>query len=116
MPFLADSKVLDATNLPTMHLSCNTRQKRLLHCESVSHGCHVSTTFAGVSTTMMIPVDANVLKEIKCHIHRQLIEKFILHPIHFAGAFLDPQQKFRLASVGVSNNGIVAGIPMPRRT
>ncbi|KAI2509288.1 hypothetical protein MHU86_5176 [Fragilaria crotonensis] len=38
------------------------------------------------------------------------MEKFILHPIHFAGAFLDPRQKFRLAAIGLSDDDIAASI------
>ena len=58
----------------------------------------------------MIQADSYKLKEIKSRIHSQFIEKFILRPIHFSGAFLDPRQKFRLSKIGLSNDDVVAGI------
>ena len=97
------SKVLEATNSPTIHLSCYTRQTLLLHCEAVVNDDSKVTTavVAGVLTTSLtiIPADSGGLKEIKSRIHSQFIEKFIRHPIHFAGAFLDPRQMFRLSKM-----------------
>ena len=109
-PFKTGSKALEATNSPTIHLSCYTRQKLLLHCAAVNDDRHVPTILAVVTTTTMIPADTDGLKEIKSRIHNQIIEKFILHPIHFAGAFLDPRQKFRMAAIGLSKDNIAAGI------
>lgn len=107
-PFKMGSKTLEATNSPTIHLSCYTRQKLLLHCVVVDDDREVPTIVAGVSTTMTIPEDSSGLKEIKSRIRSQIMEKFILHPIHFAAAFLDPRQKFRVAAIGLSDDDIVA--------
>jgi hypothetical protein len=90
-PFKMGSKTLEATNLPTIHLSCYTCQKLLLHCVVVDDDREVPTIVAKISTTTTIPADSNGLKEIKSRIRSQIMEKFIFHPIHFAGAFLDPR-------------------------
>jgi hypothetical protein len=110
-PFkIGSSKTLEATKEPTIHLSCYTCQKLLLQCVAVDDDREVPTIVAGVSSMTTIPADSNGLKAIKSRIHSQIMEKFILHPIHFAGAFLDPRQKFRLAAIGQSDDDIAASI------
>lgn len=109
-PFKLKSKMLESTNSPTIHLSCIVRDALLKHCAPVETETQSITTVDGVRTEKIIPPDSEGLINIKRLIHDQIMEKFILQPIHFAGAFLDPRQKFRLASIGIDDTEIAAGI------
>ncbi|KAI2498758.1 hypothetical protein MHU86_15714 [Fragilaria crotonensis] len=63
-PFKIGSKTLKATNKPTIHLSCYTSQKLLLHCVAVDDDREVPTIVGGVSTMTTIPADSDGIKAI----------------------------------------------------
>jgi len=56
-----------------------------------------------------LPPDSDDIITIKRRVREQILQKFILEPLHIVAALLDPQQKHRLHRMGMNETQVTQG-------
>jgi hypothetical protein len=56
-----------------------------------------------------LPPDSDDIIAIKRHVREQIVQKFILEPLHIVAALLDPRQKHRLHRMGINETQVTQG-------
>jgi hypothetical protein len=101
--FKQGTLALEAFKKPTLHLVAFWRQKLLSHCEPVRETI-MQEDDNGVEVEL--PPDSDDIIAIKRRIREQILQKFILEPLHILAALLDPRQKHRLHRMGINETQV----------
>jgi hypothetical protein len=56
-----------------------------------------------------LPPDSDDIIAIKRRVREQILQKFILEPLHIIAALLDPRQKHRLHRMGINETQVTQG-------
>ncbi|KAH9576140.1 hypothetical protein CY35_01G146700 [Sphagnum magellanicum] len=90
----------------TLHLVAFWRQKLLSHCEPIRE-----TVMQEVDNDVEVelPPDSDDIITIKQHVREQILQKFILEPLHIVATLLDPRQKHRLHRMGINETQVTQG-------
>jgi hypothetical protein len=104
--FKQGTLAVEAFKKPTLHLVAFWRQKLLSHCESVRETI-MQEDDNGVEVEL--PPDSDGIIAIKRRIREQILQKFILEPLHIVAALLDLRQKHRLHRMGINETQVTQG-------
>jgi len=104
--FKQGTLALEAFKKPTLHLVAIWRQKLLNHCEPVKE---IVMQEDDNSVEVELPPDSDDIVAIKRRVREQILQMFILEPLHIVAALLDPQQKHRLHRMGINETQVTQG-------
>jgi hypothetical protein len=90
---------LEAFKKPTLHLVAFWCQKLLSHCEPVRE---IVMQEDNNGVKVKLPPDSDDIIAIKRRVREQILQKFILEPLHIVAALLDSRQKHRLHRMGIN--------------
>jgi len=104
--FKQGTLALEAFKKPTPHLVAFWRQKLLSHCEPIRET--VMQEDDNDVEVELLP-DCDDIIAIKRRVRKQILQKFILEPLHIVAALLDPRQKHRLHRMGINETQVTQG-------
>jgi hypothetical protein len=104
--FKQGTLALEAFKKPMLHLVAFWREKLLSHCEPVRETV-IQEDDNGVEVEL--PPDSNDIIAIKRCVSEQILQKFILEPLHIVVALLDLRQKHRLHRMGINETQVTQG-------
>jgi hypothetical protein len=104
--FKQGTLALEAFKKPTLHLVAFWRQKLLSHCEPVKETV-MQEDDNGVEVEL--PPDFDDIIAIKRHVREQILQKFMVEPLHIVVALLDLRQKHHLHRMGINETQVTQG-------
>ncbi len=104
--FKQGTLALEVFKKSTLHLVAFWRQKLLSHCEPIRETV-MQEDDNGVEVEL--PPDSDDIIAIKQHVREQILQKFILEPLHIVATLLDPRQKHRLHRMGINETQVTQG-------